>query len=152
MNDKLIYGRPNHSVVAMAERFSEGFESPEGKVIYVMPPGGGKSVVLDALREQFKGMEIVMVGHDELNNMTAGEKDVLILDSVGNIDELWDMKIEPTRSVMMHGQSLGRAIARKIMRDTIESITLDVVDKLPREKPYLAMNDYRNNRNGRKNR
>lgn len=140
---------------AIVEKFTEGFDAPKGKVIYIMPPGGGKSVVMEALQKHYKGMEIVAVAHDEYRSVTAGELDMVIIDSVSDIEELWEMKtgrVGPTRSVMLDAQSIGRSIARRVISDKINEMLEIDMEKLFPEKPYLAMNDWRNNRGGRKHR
>ena len=114
-----------------------------------------------AAAEKLVKPEQVVIWVDELHDLgfnldNLDPSAVVVIDSM---TELLEWKHEsnqpmPTgqREVIINGRQLGKALVDDMMRDSISRLAEMVEATHFPEKPYLAMNDWRNNRGGRKNR
>ena len=149
-----IHSRITSTQSAIIEKFIEGFDSPSDKVIWFTPPGMGKSAVMEELRRKFldgesiNGKVVTHIGWEESAPITAEQ-----------IQEWWDaMKEQPDAVIVI--DSMTQVISNKLAKEVIEkrakSFLPTMIDEckaqLFKEKPYIEMNDWRNNRRGKRNR
>lgn len=142
----LINGHVTPYQEALVEKLTEGFESPEGKVIYFMPPGYGKSELMADLQRKYldpdyKGAVVTHIGWEETAPITAEQ-----------LQEWWDAMKEQPDAVIVIG-SMAQVMDFKAMaRERIRDMVIELKNEVFAEKPYIAMNDWRNNRRGKRNR
>ncbi|WFG37953.1 hypothetical protein 20Sep420_00068 [Pseudomonas phage 20Sep420] len=152
----LIHARITSTQSAIIEKFTEGFDSPSDKVIWFMPPGMGKSAVMEELRRKYldgestNGKVATRIEWDEHEPITAEL-----------LQEWWDaLKEQPDAVIVIDSIPHVLDLKRQLMKDAIEnemrSFLPTMIDEckaqLFPEKPWIAMNDWRNNRRGKRNR
>lgn len=127
-----------HQIAAIAaiEAKLEGGNVPE--IVFITGHMGGKSVVMEEIQRrveagEFEDAKIVAMGYDELYAKQDKEMyDGLVF--IDSVTEIVDYKLK----------------VRQQVQDAISKLAAEAVELVASEKPWITMNDWRNNR-GRKN-